>query len=203
MLLKRYIGIVVLLLVLVGALRQQNLDVPNQEILLQFNGDDLSTATSQATIATVEKELNKIGVQNFQVKEVNHGIYKITYYSDADVELVKGLLAQRILGVLGSDTDNIPLDNPIDQDALSYNLEVYEIQNGTDSDSGLNGIVVDEFNQKADRYLKSKHTHTAFVIFKKADITYIVRRASGNKCIAVAAQNALQQIPDVRAGPFS
>ncbi|MGC6431292.1 MAG: hypothetical protein ACON5F_09650 [Jejuia sp.] len=203
MLLKRYIGIVVLMLVLVGAIHQQNVDVPNQEILLQFHEQELTTDTSKATIAIVEKELNNVGVQNFHVKEVNIGVFKITYYSDTDVEAVKRLLTHRIRAELGSDSDDIPLDYPIDQDVISYNLDVYEIKNGTDSDSGLNGITVAEFNHKADRFSKPKHTYSALNISHKADILATTRNVKGCSCIVLALQNTLQQIPDVRAGPLS
>ncbi len=191
------------MLVLVGAIHQQNVDIPNQEILLQLNSDELTLEDSQTAIQTVERGLNSVGVKNFKVNDNGDGVFKITYYSDADVEVVKRLLTQKIRSELDTDEDDIPFELPSDQDALSYNLDVYEIHEGSDADSGLNGIAVTETNHKADRFSKPKHTHPSLYITSNEDYLSLTVGVKFNRYNVFTLQNTDQKIPEVRAGPLS
>lgn len=200
--LKKYIGIIVVLLVLVGAVKQHDIDVPNQEIVLQFSDTQVGFLDAKAVIAIVEKELSQVGVHAFQVIENDVNILKITYYSDADIAVVKRLLTQRIRAELGSDHDDMPLGLPIDFDTVSYNIDVYEIQNGSGSNSGLNGLTYLELNHKADRFFKPKLVVPVLETYDEISQVFITVLRENQKYIAIAIQNTLKQIPEVRAGPL-
>ena len=86
---KWYIGTLVVLLAVLGIIDREQVTLPNQEIVLQFNDVELASEDTQTTIAIVKEELQNVGVHNFQVKENEKGRLKITYYSEADVIVVK------------------------------------------------------------------------------------------------------------------
>ena len=199
---KKYISAIVILLALLGVVHQQQSTLPNQEIVLQFNNVDLTSEDVQNTILLVEKELHSIGVNDFQVKENENGRLKITYYSDADVDLIKRILSNRIRSELGnSDDEEEPSDFPFEENPITYNLDVNKIHNGNDTDSGLEGITLQEFKPEAARFYTPKIVSSALQInsYKATAISSVAFKV--NKTIAIAINDPLRNIPEVRAGP--
>jgi hypothetical protein len=200
---KWYIGTLVVLLAVIGIIDREQVTLPNQEIVLQFNDVELASEDTLATIAIVKEALQNVGVHNFQVKENDKGRLKITYYSEADITVIKGLLSKRIRTELEapSDDEEAPINFPLHDENIAYNLDVYEIQKTADADSGLNGIAVSEFKPKADRFFKPKIGASVPISNSEQDDTETLLALKIHSTIALAINNTLQYIPEVRAGP--
>lgn len=200
--LKKYIGVLVILLTVIGVVNHHQIDLHNQEIVLQFNNTDHTTVDAQATISILKKELQNLGVSTYKVVENGNGKLKITYFSNTDVSSIKRILLKRIRAQLNtSDDEEFPFNFPVEHQDITYNLDVYEIQNGNETDSGLNGTVVLELKPKADRFEKPKTSSSALDKCSKkhnanARLVFNLYKING-----IALDNAAKQIPEVRAGP--
>ena len=91
---------------------------------------------------------------------------------------------------------------PFDENTISYKLDVYEIENGADSDWGFNGISIIEFDSKSDRFFDPNP------YFALANIDFRIKNNSVKVAytihhnMAIAIDNASKSIPEVRAGPI-
>lgn len=201
--LKKYIGVIVVILTLIGIVDQQQVDVHNQEIVLQFTDANHLNADAKVTISILKKELKLLGVEDVKVVENDNGKLKITYYSDADVSAVKRILLEKIKSELGDlNNHEKPFSLPFEKNNLAYNLDVHEIQNGNETDTGLNGVEVLELKPKADRFFKPKTASSALEAYSKKEDVGLKVAFNLNKYTSYALNNALQQIPEVRAGPI-
>ncbi|TBM98872.1 hypothetical protein EYD45_16220 [Hyunsoonleella flava] len=203
--LKKYIGILVVLTAIIGFVNHHQVDLHNQEIVLQYNNAEHTDVDTQITISILKSELQNLGVTNYKVVENGNGKLKITYFSKTDVALVKRVLLNRIRSQLDtSDNDeDLPFDFPLEDQDVTYNLDVHEIQNGNETDSGLNGIVVLELKPKADRFEKPKTA--SFSFHKHSEKEHAESNVAFNlhKRNVCALDKASQQIPEVRAGPHN
>ena len=202
---KWHISILIIALTFLGVVnQQQQTSVPNQEIVLQFTNVEISAEKTQNTIAIVKKQLQNIGVSKIQVVEKEKGKLKITYYSDANVAIVKeSLLKERELKL------NYTVSNesekhqklPLDNDAISYNLDVYEIQNANDLHLGFDGFVIEQ-KTESDRLL-IPNVYVPFIGIDERKINNSVKVASKSwRTIEIAIDNHSYKIPEVRAGPL-
>ncbi|GGD25371.1 hypothetical protein [Hyunsoonleella pacifica] len=203
MTLKKYIGVIVVILTLLGIVDQQQVDVHNQEIVLEFNTAKHTSVDSQSTISLLKQELKTLGVTDFKVVEKGNGKLKITYFSNVDVSSVKRILIKRIKSELNtSNEEDLPFNLPFeDHDEVVYNLDVHEIQNGHETNPGLNGIVVLELKPKADRFFKPKTSLYLIHDYLDKDSVNSKQAFNLHKKNVHALKKALQQIPEVRAGP--
>ena len=193
--LKWYISVLVIVLTLLGV-GQHQIAVPNQEIVVQFSKEVSSEKTRDA-IVIVKKQLQSAGVDNIQVYNEASGL-RITYYSVIDVESIKELL----------DESNLELDyassnqsnKSSKENSNIYNLDVYEIQKGNEYDLDFDGFVLEQkpenprysspnlYFSKEEIDIKDRHRFT--------EVKFVIQRN-----IAIAIDNALHKIPEVRAGP--
>ncbi|WP_452222833.1 hypothetical protein [Lacinutrix chionoecetis] len=196
---KWYFGALIVILTLFGA-SQENLVVPNQEIVLQFSGAPISSNQAQIAISNVKAQLETIGVSKIEVREEANGRLIIAYYSEAPVSNVKELLSAEALLTLNyaSNSKDNPLDFPIQS---HYNLDVYEISKSSDTGLGSTGKLIFEFKQDYDRFSNPNlYVHTTTNDFAEqhvlVDVAYKL-----NKTIAIAINNIPHKIPEGRAGP--
>ena len=84
---KWYFGIVITALTFF-VVSQQQITVPNQQIVFQFSDNQATVSQTEKAIHAIKAQLENIGVKNTQVFEQN-GILKITYYSDIAITEVK------------------------------------------------------------------------------------------------------------------
>lgn len=201
---KWYLSTLIVILTLIGVVSQQQISVPNQEIVLQFTDVGVTTEEAQNTLEIVKKQLQDLGAENIQIKEDETGGLKIIYYSDSDVAIIKDTLSKEKSLALyklqdqGKDTSKFPSD----RNNIPYHLEVHEIQKGQDVNWVLNGTFVSQLKTKSQRFLNSN----VLVYFTNTDfgtkedlvkVTYIISRN-----IAIAIDNSSRNIPEVRAGPI-
>ena len=200
---KWYSCTLIFILVLFGFTQEQTY-LPNQEIVVQFTGDEAASDDVQNTIALVRKQLQIIGVDNIQVRESADGRLKITYYSAIDVDSIKELFSQEKSLELGytSYSEGDEHDQfPSERGSNSYELSVFEIQNCDDLESDFNGYIL-EVAQKNKRLYKPVVYFSIYNVDNternRIEKTAFVTQRN----IASTLDNSSYNIPEVRAGPL-
>jgi hypothetical protein len=198
---KWYISALVIILAFLGgvATQEQN-QIPNQEIVLQFSDASVTDSEAQLAIAAVKEQLQAIGVHDIKVTDFDQGYLKIAYFSKKDVASIKKILSE---GVTLEMSDDIPIDFPSNKNEIAYNLEVYEIQNGYNQAFHLSGKLGVE--QKADNdrlsntntFANSKINEYT-VLELKTNVAYRFQNDIG-----ITIDHITHKIPEVRAGPFT
>ncbi len=205
---KWYFGTLLSALALLVIVQQQSV-VPNQEIVLEFTSSEVSATEVQNAISDVTKQLQSIGVQHTRIsKELKKGKLKISYYSDADVALIKRILSKDQNVTLGhiyytgdeGETEKLPLD----EDPKDYSFDVHEIQKSTNFDIDYSRAQVLEVKQEQKKYT-GDDSHNVFAIIggyeginTNIKITQKIRTT-----IAVAIGVTSYDVPEIRAGPIS
>lgn len=201
---KWHISILILFLAFFGLISQNEVSVPNQEIVFQFNDVEVTSQEAQSTIAVVKKHLLDIGANNIHVKKGRNGKLKIAYHSDTDVACVKESLSKEKKISFDYIFDNEDEDDhnniPPDDNLICYNFDIYEIQNGADTDLDLNGIVLKKKTNN-DRFFDPN----VFLSYNKIDVRKENRifKVSYDlwRNIVFTIETPSYSIPEVRAGP--
>jgi hypothetical protein len=198
---KWYISALVIILAFLGgvATQEQN-QIPNQEIVLQFSDASVTDREAQLAIAAVKEQLQAIGVHDIKVTDFEQGYLKITYFSRKDVASIKKILSE---GVTLQMSDDVPIEFPSNTNEIAYNLEVYEIQNEFNHAFHLSGKLGVE--QKADNdrlsitntFANSKINEYT-VLELKTNVAYRFQNHIG-----ITIDHITHKIPEVRAGPFT
>src|SRR6056300_1545353 len=150
------ISIFIFTLTLFGVVSQQQVALPNQEIVLEFTDIDLSAEHAQGTIDAIKKQLQELGAENIQVN-TEEGHVNIAYYSSSDTASIKKTLSNGSYLALNctanskSEKPSVPSEN---NDVAHYNFDVFEIQNDDGHGRNLNGNLVLEVETKSDRFLE-------------------------------------------------
>ncbi|MEP1487106.1 MAG: hypothetical protein ABJK28_01605 [Algibacter sp.] len=197
------ISAIIFILTLFGVVNQQQIALPNQEIVLQFTDVQLSSDAAKNTIARVKGQLQAIGVDNLQVLEGENGQLKITYYSDADVASIqKTLSRENNLTLDYSDLNQDRSNLPHEEYDVSYNLDVFEIQKVNDTYSGEDGKVVLEPKPKNDRIYNPTFDVSSndIRVSEKENLVKVAYKIAQQ--ISFEIEEALHSIPEVRAGPI-
>jgi hypothetical protein len=197
---KWYVRSFIVLLVLIGISLEQ-IAVPNQQIVVEFAHDDVTFANAQQTIASVKTQLETIGAKNINVQETKTGTLKITYYSAFDTIAIKNMLSSAndlVLDYTYTETSK-DTDTPANNTSV-YKLDVYEIQQQSDLDSDLNGLIL-AFETKTHRcFIPDVHVslHCCQVTEKNKieKVSFILQRNQSLEINPFA-----HKIPEVRAGP--
>ncbi|MDO6758921.1 hypothetical protein Q4566_01815 [Tamlana sp. 2_MG-2023] len=191
-------------LTLFGVVSQQQIAVPNQEIVLQFTDVELTSHEVQHTIEVVKNQLLAAGGSHIKVKAQENGKLKISYYSDADVSSIKRAFTNEDYLALSFANNETPSgESPIDDSILKYNLDIYEIQSANDTGWDFDGNIVLQVETKSDRFLDPNTSISsgdleyinASSVYKT---TYKVREH-----VTFTIGEDLHAIPEVRAGPLS
>ena len=200
---KWYISTLIVFLALLTALVQQQFVAPNQEVVLQFQENDTSLEDAQETIEIITKRLQELGVQEVQIIEEGDQI-KITYYSDHNVASIKEQLQVSSLVQVNSasnDLDKGRSNLPIDEQDRVFNLDVFEIQKEDESQRGLEGTLVLEFDPLSDRLIKPEQYGATHSLDSESVSELTALALKVNNRIVHAIGSPLFIIPEVRAGP--
>ena len=196
---KSYFSALIIALTLL-VVAQQQITMPNQEIVMQFTDDEVTSDEALNAITIVKNQLQNIGVENIQVRELDDGILKITYYSEIDVASIKNILSKEKkleLGYTSQQEKSTKL--PSDDESNSYNFDVFEIQKSSDAEWDFNGTLVLELKPDGDRFFNPKIY--ASIDEVDADISNKKAVCKTYSNIAIAIDNTSYKIPEVRAGP--
>ncbi|MDU8885979.1 hypothetical protein RXV94_07390 [Yeosuana sp. MJ-SS3] len=202
---KWHFSILILFFTFFGILSQNEVSVPNQEIVLQFKGVEVTSQEAQSAIAIVKKHLQDIGADNIHVKKNENGKLKITYHSDVDISCVKESLSKEkkiSFDYIFDNEDDNHKHIPSDDNLICYNFDIYEIQNGVDTDLDLNGIVLKKKTNN-DRFFEPN----VFLSYGRIDVRKENRifKVSYDlwRNIVITIENPSYSIPEVRAGPVA
>jgi hypothetical protein len=199
---KWYLSTFILIVAFLGAGLQQ-FSVPNQEIVLQFEDQEISLVETENAIANIKKQLQDIGVEKIQVYKGDNGVLKISYFSEIDVVFIKKLFSKEkalklsySLLDIEEGTSKIPSKNK----SNTYQLDVFEIQKSNGNEGDSNGLVV-ELLPENDRSFNPDVYYSALVQdvrFKNKieKVAYVIYSA-----ISIEIDNSSYNIPEVRAGP--
>lgn len=196
---KWYFGTLIVILALFGVC-QENLIVPNQEIVLQFSSTTISSSEAKIAITNVKEQLETIGVSKVDIREEANGRLVISYFSDITVANVKDALSTVTLAIDYASNEGNQSELPTKQ---TYNIDVFEITKSSDTGFGSSGKFVFELKQDYDRFSNPN----VFVygtevpsVEKNVEVQVAYKQ---NKTIAIAINNIPHQIPECRAGPVS
>ncbi len=198
------ISVLIFSLTLFGVVSQQQISVPNQEIVLLFQDVDLTSKQTENTVAIVKQQLYDLGAENIQVLSLENGKLKITYYSDTDIASIKEIFSEEnnvALHLTSQNQDEDSSSFPFEEANISYNLDVYEIQNGQNSGWDFDGAIGLELEPKSDRFLDPNYLSNEHVGYQYEEnqirVAYKIR-----KHITIQISAPLHTIPEVRAGPI-
>ena len=200
---KWYLGTFILIVAFLGASLQQ-FSVPNQEIVLQFEDEEISLFETENAIAKVKKQLQDIGVEKIQVYRGDNGILKITYFSNVDVTSIKKIFSKEKALKLSYSSLNLEEGSskiPSDKKSNTYQLDVFEIQKNNEIEGDFNGLVI-ELLPDNDRSFNPDVYYSALVqdVRFKNNIEKVAYIIYSN--ISIEIDNATYNIPEVRAGPI-
>lgn len=199
---KWYLNTFILIIAFLGAVLQQ-FSVPNQEIVLQFEGHEISLDETENAIADVKKLLQDIGIKKIKVYKGANGVLKISYFSQVDVVSIKKIFSKEKalkLSYSSLDFGENPLKVPTKKKSITYQLDVFEIQKSKENAIDSNGLVI-ESSPENDRSfnLDIYYPDLSKELRLKNRIEKVAYNIFGNKSIEI--DNASHNIPKVRAGP--
>ena len=194
--LKWYICTLIVSLTLLSVIQRQQINIPNQEIVIQFQDKALSASNAEISITNIKQRLQEIGVTSVEVVSSEDGLFRIVYYSDTDVNSIKEELSSESLLVF-NDTNSSPKDK-----SSNYDFEVFEIKDAKDSKWDFDGHLVDQFNFKSDRSFQLEFYNSAITLKEKHLDSYNHLALKVNRDITFVSDNTSYNIPEVRAGPY-
>lgn len=199
---KWYLSTLILIVAFLG-LSQQQVTVPNQEIVVQFDNDEVSYSDAQNAIAIVRKQLQRIGVHKIQVRESVDGSLKITYYSEIDVTGIEKIFSHENSVALGYSAYNQSESGssfPSENDSNTYKFNVSEIQASFDDASDFKGFLLshsEKIERPCNPFLYISFVNTFVSEEHRIDkIQFAVQQH-----VFSATDNSSHTIPEVRAGP--
>ncbi|WP_055442798.1 hypothetical protein [Lacinutrix himadriensis] len=198
---KWYICTLVIAFTLLGYISKEQSALPNQKIVLQFSDTTITSNEIENTVAIVKKQLFDLGVDNIQIHKIENNQLKITYYSDADVVLVKKILSNEKNLAIDYPSKSKEEKVPSNKDTANYNLDVFKIQDAKDANSGFDGKVAIEPKLESDRYSNPNVYFSASIVEIIEIHTDIQVAYKVNTNIAIAIDYTSYKIPEVRAGP--
>ncbi|WP_136480119.1 hypothetical protein [Cognatitamlana onchidii] len=199
-------SLLVVLFALFGILSQEQRVVPNQEIVLQFEDVDVTSQEAKHTISLVKTHLMSMGVENIQVKALENGHLKISYYSHDHISIVKENFSNDI-ALLGFTTNSNSKEKPLrsseEQGNIAVNFDIYEIQSELGSGWGVDGTVTLPINVKSDRFLEPNVILNSIVNSEEHQQRLIKLAYKVCQIMTFSSGELVYAIPEVRAGPLS
>ncbi|WGD33831.1 hypothetical protein [Olleya sp. YS] len=189
----RYFGIIIAALAFF-VVSQQQITVPNQEIVLHSSSSQFTASQTEQAITTIKTQLKSLGIENIHVLDQN-GTLKIIYYSDIDVESVKHAILDggELVYVTDKQSDVPQREN--------YKFDVFEINTSTESGIGFDGKFIVEVKQEYTRASQITVTFSAIAenINPLQQLIQVAQKV--NTSISIGIDKGTFNIPEVRAGP--
>jgi len=203
--LRWYITGLIVALAFFGMSLGQSTINPNQEIVVKFSASSIDSDEVQQAIADIRGQLKSVGIDQVHVSEILDGKIKVTYFSNKDVAIIKGLFLKQNklqLEKTAFNTKEGSSEFPFGQHSNTYKLDVVKIQQDSGFDVGFHGTLL-EIKTSNDQYLKPILSLVSSEnIF---GLKYSIERAGCKTYpnIALLINNSAHKIPEVRAGPLS
>ena len=192
---KWYISTFFLLFIYFGAFQEQ-VSIPNQEIVLEFVDAKINKKDIENTIAAVQEKLINVGVKNIVITTNKKGTLKISYYSTLHVDNIKEELAKQNKLVLNQNSE----DKEKNKDSSNYNIDVHVLTDQTDI-SNLDDQFIFEIKYNSDRFTNVNYLALAKNLDQyKTDKLYKTAYKA-NKNSPFTKDRTSYKEPEVRAGP--
>jgi hypothetical protein len=192
---KWYISTLFLIFTLLGTFQQQ-VSIPNQEIVLEFVDENINKNNIENTIDDIKEKLLNVGVSNITIEETKTKTLKISYYSTVAIDNIREALVKDTKIVLNKNSENKDKNSP----SYNYNIDIYELTDETGF-SDLDYSFVFEIKLHSDRFT----TNNYFAFIKKAEQhkTDQLFKTSfkANKNNPFTKDRTSCKEPEVRAGP--
>lgn len=194
---KWYISTLFLIFMLFGAFQDQ-VSLPNQEIVLEFADAKINKKNIENTIADVKEKLLEVGVSNINIKETNSGALKISYYSVVHIDDIKEAINKENALALIQNSENKENKTPFSD----YSIHIYELANQTDI-SNHDDKFVFEVNSRSERFTTNlNYAFLRNLEDKKANQLYKTAYKA-NKSNSFIKNRTSYKEPEVRAGPYN
>jgi hypothetical protein len=192
---KWYICTLFLLFICFGAF-QEEVYLPNQEIVLEFVDAKINKKDIDNTITEVKEKLLKIGVANIQINTTHNGTLKISYYSTSHINNIKKKLNKDKTLVLNKNTDH----KEKNKHSSNYNIDIHELTTQSD-------LYNSDYNFALDvKFYSDKLTTVNYVAFVKKTAQHKANQLfktsyKNNKNHPFLKGSNSYNEPEVRAGP--
>ncbi len=176
-----------------------HISLPNQEIVVQFNSNEVTAEQSEKAITIIKSQLHEFGIEQVYVVKQLNGEIKFSYRSSLDVASIKNTLTEIEFLEVNSTSDD---DQQKKSNKKNYDFDVYEIHKTEDSNSNSAGKFVVITKQEFDRYVNTNLTIPQVTIENKlCDLeAKLLEKINRNN---VHITNTISHnIPEVRAGPL-
>ena len=198
---KWFYGVLFILLAALGVKMDSDM-LSNQEIVVRFIEDGFSQDKAEQAISEVKSQLQEVGVENIQIRELKDGGLKITYFSDMEVSEIQLVLSGADLCV--QDPAKGPLDIPVNdsEQSASFVLNVSEIHANSQSDLDIEGVpvVVNQIKE----HLNTLNSVGNIEVF---DLSQLYKVNETKLLVSSATARFQSQyfylLPEVRAGPLA
>ena len=199
MLKKWYISGLVVILALLGVNQKQTIK-PNQEMVLRFSNIVVDVTNVNNAILKVEKQLSDIGAKNITFFEDVDGLFKITYYSNLDVNTIKQILSEKHDSDLALEKETNKDQNSTQDPYKPYDFDIKQLDEGLNNDLGGKASMLAELKLDKPRSFTSNVFALVNIIEIKQQNTF-EKRFKIFCSVILSTDNFSFQIPDVRAGP--
>lgn len=194
---KWYFGTLFLLFACYFALNQQ-VSIPNQEIVLEFSDAKINKEEVKNTITDVKEKLLNVGATNIKVLETENGTLKISYFSLVNIDNIKDVLLNKNKIALNQSSKNQEKEN----DSSNYSLDIYELSDETD-EFDLNDTPLFQTKYTSERFTFNNNYASLkreLEILKANQLYKTAYRLTKND--SFSKKNSSYSEPEVRAGPY-
>ncbi|WP_411768390.1 hypothetical protein [Winogradskyella sp. A3E31] len=194
----RWVYGILLVVFAVTGIHYNNSQAPNQQIVVQFQDNDISV---ESTLTQITQKLTNVGVSRISIEEKGTAGYIITYYSTSNVTSVQDILTQDGL-ITTAIPESSKNSDPEKKDSNVLTVNISEIQNSSNNAWDFEGTLVSQFKEHLDRPITS---NTFFALSNIGDDGLKSLNDSQhelNDYNLVVINYASYQIPEVRAGPI-
>lgn len=176
-----------------------HISLPNQEIVVQFNSNEVTAEQSEKAITIIKSQLHEFGIEQVYVVKQLNGEIKFSYRSSLDVASIKNTLTEIEFLEVNSTSDD---DQQKKSNKKNYDFDVYEIHKTKDSNSNSAGKFVIITKQEFDRYVNTNLTIPQVTIENKlCDLEAKVLEKINRNNVHIT-NTISHNIPEVRAGPL-
>ena len=181
-----------------------NHNVPNQEIVIQFEKEGLNHFQTEEVLQNITKQLQSVGIEDIHVVEMGGGKLRVRYYSTTQISEIQHLFSNDKLFYFDAITKNESDSSGSSSENTSrvFHFNINEIQSNPTNDLGLNGVLLDN------KFVNDPHVKPIFHLGDTGNKFIIPTNHLWKKQTSSYYQFDFislktYQIPEVRAGPIA
>jgi hypothetical protein len=199
-----YIPICLIVLAYFG-ISEERSTLPNQEIIVRFDGSSVGLVEARQAISEVTEKLKTIGIRQIQVSDLQNGRLKVSYYSRLDVSQVRQLFQSHgglHVADFAKHKNPVPFQAPFGNESGSYyKLDIVKIDEDLGSNMGLHGFPVEIKSIKDYNFIPVISLAASHTEFLGSEFENVSPKNYGD--LSLLRTLSPHYIPEVRAGPTS